>query len=517
MGGQEGDCSPALTARVYRAAAATDHRLLLATDLPKEDRACATTTLARLYAASPRSAANSTNAIVDECYRRLRAHNDSGDSDLDRNLAPRVRIRRLTSETTGFKRWWRRNAVSTAGAAPGGRGGGGGGGGGGGSGGAHEQATWRHYEQRGVAEWVVPDAMVSDAYRIVFLHGGAYSYYSPSDGYRPLTTRLAAATKLPLLAIDYRKAPEHSPPDAVKDAAAALRWAWANGPSGRRSAAKAVFLLGDSAGGGLVLSLLVALRLGESSTGLRDLASHRPPTAAATLSAWTDLTCSLGTYTTRTWVSAWWDATGTAAAAARGRGRSGGDMGGEPNEPRESHGGEVLPQEQPGDPVFSTGDPTQDVADSLIGARRYHRDGDARDPRVSPLFAPSAVLAALPPLLMLVGDAELMLADSTEFAARTVEAVADRDAAKHQPTTANTANTANTAPAPTPAATPSVRLRIYPRMWHVWPMYAEACGQGWPLPPAERAFDELATFFREHAAATHGRGGYGDFENVKPR
>jgi len=445
-------CDSTLIARVYRAASAADHRLLVAADLPKEDHACVSSSLASLYATPSRAAANATNAIVDECYSRLRLHNDSGDSDLDRHLAPRVRIRRLATNTTGFKRWWRRTEQR------------------------HEQLN----EQRGAAEWVVPETMASDAYRIVFLHGGAYSYYSPSDGYRPLTTRLAAATALPLLAVDYRKAPEHAPPDAVKDAAAALRWAWANGPH-RRSAAKGVFLLGDSAGGGLVLSLLVALRMGESARGLRDLASHRPPTAAATLSAWTDLTCSLNSYTTRAW-----DATiaaAAAAAAARGH-RSAGDRG--------------TPRGEPGDPVFSSGDPVQDVADSLVGSRRYHRDGDPRDPRVSPLFAPSAVLASLPPLLMLVGDAELMLADSTEFAARAVEAIAANQAKSKakQPTAATTTTT-------TVPAAPTVRLRIFPRMWHVWPMYAEACGQGRPLPPAERAFDELAAFFREHAA--HGR------------
>ena len=86
------------------------------------------------------------------------------------------------------------------------------------------------------------------------------------------------------------------------------------------------------------------------------------------------------------------------------------------------------------------------------------------------------MLAALPPLLMLVGDAEVMLADSTEFAARASEAGAG-----------------------------NVRLRIYPRMWHVWPMYEEACGQArWPpvdgqasttLAPASRALGEVARWF----------------------
>ena len=57
-----------------------------------------------------------------------------------------------------------------------------------------------------------------------------------------------------------------------------------------------------------------------------------------------------------------------------------------------------------------------------------------------------------------------MLGDSTELAARAVEAGA-RD----------------------------VRLRVYPKMWHVWPMYEEACGQG-NLPAATAALDEAAAF-----------------------
>ena len=42
---------------------------------------------------------------------------------------------------------------------------------------------------------------------------------------------------------------------------------------------------------------------------------------------------------------------------------------------------------------------------------------DAADARLSPVFSPPASLAALPPTLLVVGDAEVMLSDSTEFAA----------------------------------------------------------------------------------------------------
>ena len=55
----------------------------------------------------------------------------------------------------------------------------------------------------------MPEGAEEKAERVIFLHGGGYSWYSPSDVYRPFTTRLAAACGLPVLAIDYRLAPWH--------------------------------------------------------------------------------------------------------------------------------------------------------------------------------------------------------------------------------------------------------------------------------------------------------------------
>ena len=48
------------------------------------------------------------------------------------------------------------------------------------------------------------------------------------------------------------------------------------------------------------------------------------------------------------------------------------------------------------------------------------------------------------------------------------------------------------------AGAADVRLRVYPRMWHVFPLYTEACGQpGAVLAPALRALAEVASFVRE--------------------
>ena len=61
-----------------------------------------------------------------------------------------------------------------------------------------------------------------------------------------------------MLAIDYRLAPEHKHPDMTHDAISALSWLWQHGPRGPM-AARSVFVVGDSAGGGLAVSLCVAL------------------------------------------------------------------------------------------------------------------------------------------------------------------------------------------------------------------------------------------------------------------
>ena len=85
--------------------------------------------------------------------------------------------------------------------------------------------------------------------------------------------------------MDYRLAPEHPFPAGVDDALAAYRYMLANGPDGP-SGAGATFVAGDSAGGGLTLASLIALR----DAGLR------LPAAAAAISAWTDLIQTAATY-----------------------------------------------------------------------------------------------------------------------------------------------------------------------------------------------------------------------------
>jgi acetyl esterase/lipase len=119
------------------------------------------------------------------------------------------------------------------------------------------------------------------------------------------------------------------------------------------SGGAAVLLVGDSAGGGLTLALLSALHA--------DNGAHNLPLAAAVMSPWTELSLTSETMDTR--------------AEA--------------------------------DPIF-----TKDALFSL--SQLYLAGADPRDPRASPL---NADLDGLPPIRIDVGDDEILLGDSTRYAA----------------------------------------------------------------------------------------------------
>jgi epsilon-lactone hydrolase len=108
---------------------------------------------------------------------------------------------------------------------------------------------------------------------VLFLHGGGFIIGSPAL-YRHVTWRVAETTRSRVLALDYRLAPEHPFPAALEDTVAAYRWLLASGADPSR-----LTVMGDSAGGGLVFSLLMRLR--DDGAPL--------PAAAVALSPWTDL------------------------------------------------------------------------------------------------------------------------------------------------------------------------------------------------------------------------------------
>jgi acetyl esterase/lipase len=125
------------------------------------------------------------------------------------------------------------------------------------------------------AEWIKIQR-VSGSTTILYLHGGGYSGGSVIT-HRSLAAEIAKAAQASALIIDYRLAPEHCYPAPVEDAINAFQLLLS-----QKIAPENIVIAGDSAGGGLALALLVALRDEGAPT----------PAGAVCLSPWTDLTSS---------------------------------------------------------------------------------------------------------------------------------------------------------------------------------------------------------------------------------
>jgi monoterpene epsilon-lactone hydrolase len=189
---------------------------------------------------------------------------------------------------------------------------------------------------------------------LVFLHGGGYEFGSlRSDG--ELAARLGRAGGMRVLFPEYRLAPEHPFPAAVDDVLTVWRWLRTDQQLGAASIAVA----GDSAGGGLAVALLVALRD----------AGDAMPAAAVLMSPTVDLTSS----------------------------------------------GASMTERVDQDPISTPALLRQLASDYLAGA-------DPTTPLASPLFAS---LSGLPPLLVQVGTADLLLSDSQRLAEAAAEAGVD--------------------------------------------------------------------------------------------
>jgi acetyl esterase/lipase/acyl-coenzyme A synthetase/AMP-(fatty) acid ligase len=206
------------------------------------------------------------------------------------------------------------------------------------------------------AEWVLAQRDPAQPV-VVYFHGGGYSLGSPRS-HRHLAAAIGRAAHTAVLSVDYRRAPESPFPGAVDDAVAAARWLLA------RTRAPVV-LAGDSAGGGLVVATLLALRDAGASVSGGDVPppviNASLPVAGVCLSPWVDLTC-------------------TADAHARLAGR---------------------------DPLLTSRE-LRRMADS------YLRETNPRHPLASPVFAD---LAGLPPLLIQAGTDEILLDDARALAA----------------------------------------------------------------------------------------------------
>src|SRR5436853_2571017 len=103
------------------------------------------------------------------------------------------------------------------------------------------------------AEWTSTPQDSSDR-ALLYVHGGGYVIGS-LDSHRHLVSEAGRAAGCWALALDYRMAPEHPFPAAVEDAVAGYRYLLGRGIKPAR-----ISIAGDSAGGGLVVAAMVAIR-----------------------------------------------------------------------------------------------------------------------------------------------------------------------------------------------------------------------------------------------------------------
>jgi acetyl esterase/lipase len=203
------------------------------------------------------------------------------------------------------------------------------------------------------AEWLQPPSGAKAARAenavIFYAHGGGYISGSCSD-HRALVSKLPARMGIPLLLYEYRLAPEHPFPAALEDTLTAYRWLLEQIEPDTR-----VIFAGDSAGGGLCLAAMLAIKdlisAGETSLPL--------PAAGVSISPNTDMSFS-----------------------------------GKPN----LTSGSIEPEGM-----------------AAYCSKSYAGKNDPRHPYISPLFGD---LRGLPPLLIAVGGDEGGLDDSLRFAAK---------------------------------------------------------------------------------------------------
>ena len=242
------------------------------------------------------------------------------------------------------------------------------------------------------AEWIVaPGAMEERV--ILYFHGGGYCFGSINSHGR-LVARLSRAAQARGFAVDYRLAPEHPFPAAVEDATTAYRWLLATGVSPDR-----IVIAGDSAGGGLTVATLVALRYMGAPL----------PAAGVCLSPWVDLEC-IG----------------------------------------------------PSMTIKAAEDPVLRPEDLATLASAYLGGADPGTPLAAPLYAD---LRGLPPLLIHVGTAEVLLDDATRLTERAR------------------------------AAGVKVTLEVWSEMIHVWHVFAAM------LPEGAQAIERIGAFIRSQTGA----------------
>ncbi|MFC4001818.1 alpha/beta hydrolase [Prauserella oleivorans] len=200
-------------------------------------------------------------------------------------------------------------------------------------------------------EWVSAPGSTAESI-IIYLHGGGFAI-GTIEGYRGMAARLSSLTGSTVVTVGYRLAPENPYPAALDDCVSVVRAVLDTGIDAAR-----VAVAGDSAGGGLTLSVLVRLRDDGSAM----------PGAAVCLSPLADL----------------------------------------------AYAGDSVRERAHLDPIVTP-------AGSHSYAVRYlgSEDADFTDPGASPLFAD---LHGLPPVLIVVGTSEVLFDDAVRVARRIREA-----------------------------------------------------------------------------------------------
>lgn len=136
------------------------------------------------------------------------------------------------------------------------------------------------------SEWLIPHGAPSNKV-IIYVHGGGYVSGSCND-HRGFVSKFAVNCGFTNLTYEYRLAPEHKFSAAIDDSVLVYENIIRKGYT-----PKNILIAGESAGGGLCLALLLALKQRKIEL----------PVAAVAISPWTDLTCSSDSYKTKNKVS----------------------------------------------------------------------------------------------------------------------------------------------------------------------------------------------------------------------
>ena len=124
--------------------------------------------------------------------------------------------------------------------------------------------------------------LLSQKKLVVYLHGGVYAYGN-INAYRAMLTHLSRSLNTAILYVEYSLSPEHPFPTANNEILNVYRELTKKYPGYK------ITIIGDSAGGGLAISLVNDAQKANLSM----------PSSLALISPWVDLKCVNNSYTTK--------------------------------------------------------------------------------------------------------------------------------------------------------------------------------------------------------------------------